>query len=913
MFLAAQPADDPHNLGWLNENPSSVNWLKEDKPHALPPVLPLAVDHSAHMPPVGSQETQGSCTAWALCYYYKTYQEWLEHGWSVLDSAHRFSPSFAYNQANRGGDIGSYASDIMKVLVDQGCANLLDCPYRTADHTSWPSETAYYRALPYRAQDAYWIDCRTDPGIENLKAHIAGGDNAVLGFWVWGNFDNINNYDTVYCVADRTGNNRGGHQICLLGYDDARATHDGPGAFRLVNSWGTGWGNRGYAWMSYVAVKNSQLSGQWACYVTDRIAYSPSTVARYRAGHAKREWISLTAGIGPTSSPYWTKDFYNWQLAAQAGNPFPDHDVLLDLSDGAAQLNASDTNGIFIEMRDNLADGVTGDIRHLSAVNNTWGAYSRCPDTFVPILDDATPAFAGLRFPTQSLHWPFAHRWPGRAGFTELTGDLDSAVQRWAINVGSQTFTSPTLGDLNADGRQEIVTGSNSLAAIALKGNGDTLWSFPVAQGAGTSSALGDVDGDGRLEVIIGNYNDTIYALNGEDGSRLWAFGTGGPVASAPILSDLDGDGRLEAVFGSFDHSVYALNAESGFLLWSYLTAADISNSPAVADIDGDGEPEVIIGSSDGKLYALNGADGSLLWSRTTGDAIRSTACVGDIDGDGEPEVVFGSADDNLYAVRGANDSLLWSFTSSDDIVSSPALADIDHDGRLEIVVGGNDGSVHALNGEDGSPFWSHPTGGFVVSSPAIGDVNGDGNLEVVVGGNDSTIYCLNGSDGAQAWASRASCDVGTSPALGDIDGDGRLEVVVASGDGNVYVLDGTTSAVNDRPSRFAGHSSHVLLTVIPNPFSQTALIQYSLPVASNIQLNLYDPTGRLVLRLATGYQAAGNHVLRISDSRLGASRLATSSLVASSLAASSLGHGIYFCRLTAGNQTLNQKVLIVQ
>jgi hypothetical protein len=37
----------------------------------------------------------------------------------------------------------------------------------------------------------------------------------------------------------------GGHAICLCAYDDTK------GAFRIKNSWGTNWGDRGYAWLSY--------------------------------------------------------------------------------------------------------------------------------------------------------------------------------------------------------------------------------------------------------------------------------------------------------------------------------------------------------------------------------------------------------------------------------------------------------------------------------------------------------------------------------------------------------------------------------------------------------------------------------------------------------------------------------------
>lgn len=41
------------------------------------------------------------------------------------------------------------------------------------------------------------------------------------------------------------------HAVCLCGYDNRIQTKSGKGAFRLKNSWGTGWGDQGYAWVSY--------------------------------------------------------------------------------------------------------------------------------------------------------------------------------------------------------------------------------------------------------------------------------------------------------------------------------------------------------------------------------------------------------------------------------------------------------------------------------------------------------------------------------------------------------------------------------------------------------------------------------------------------------------------------------------
>ncbi|OYD15098.1 hypothetical protein CH333_05705 [candidate division WOR-3 bacterium JGI_Cruoil_03_44_89] len=104
-----------HPVGCLPEDPTKIAWLHKARVIVGP--TRSEVDLSPFMPPVGNQQTQGSCVAWAVGYYHKTYQEWFEHRWDVNDSTHRFSPAFIYNQINGGVDEGSRFSDALKMPV----------------------------------------------------------------------------------------------------------------------------------------------------------------------------------------------------------------------------------------------------------------------------------------------------------------------------------------------------------------------------------------------------------------------------------------------------------------------------------------------------------------------------------------------------------------------------------------------------------------------------------------------------------------------------------------------------------------------------------------------------------------------------------------------------------------------------
>jgi hypothetical protein len=51
-------------------------------------------------------------------------------------------------------------------------------------------------------------------------------------------------------------------------------------------------------------------------------------------------------------------------------------------------------------------------------------------------------------------------------------------------------------------------------------------------------------------------------------------------------------------------------------------------------------------------------------------------------------------------------------------------------------------------------------------------------------------------------------------------------------------------------------------LLVAPNPFGQSARIEFSVPTAQSVRLAVYDASGRLVRRLMNGRQPAGRHVV---------------------------------------------------
>ncbi|MDF1539097.1 MAG: PQQ-binding-like beta-propeller repeat protein [Candidatus Thorarchaeota archaeon] len=114
--------------------------------------------------------------------------------------------------------------------------------------------------------------------------------------------------------------------------------------------------------------------------------------------------------------------------------------------------------------------------------------------------------------------------------------------------------------------------------------------------------------------LILGELPDPVVAPQ-QGVVNTWAYSTSSEIHSSAAIHDLDGDGIMETVIGSNDNSIYSINGEDGSLLWSYETLGVVTDSPVVGDIDDDNQPEVLVTGADGNLFVLNGEDGTRLWS----------------------------------------------------------------------------------------------------------------------------------------------------------------------------------------------------------------------------------------------------------------------------------------------------------
>ena len=455
--------------------------------------LPTHYYNPAYLPPVGNQGSQGSCTAWAVGYYFKTYQEASEKQWDPALPEHQCSPAFMYNLINGGEDSGSFISDAFLLLEDMGCGTMADMPYNPGNFSSWPGEMAFENGIQFRTLNSHYISTATQFGIDQIKTVLNSGNLLVIGISVYPNFDNISSFNFTYCVSDVYGSNRGGHAVAIIGYDDNKITHDGTGAFRMINSWGPGWGQAGFWWMSYQAVQSSLLCHGYAYYADDRTNYIPQLLARYQITHPRRGSLEVKVGVGDPLSSQWEHTYFDFYMNQWLTNnhPYPNHPIVLDASDGASYLMPGNQDNFYLTVSDQKWDGLTGTIDFFRGEFNAQMISATAANLPLNIPEGGAVS-ATLAIGDGLSLFPFT------LDFGEVT--MGDSVQQ---NILLQNFGSATV-NLNlqpASGSSPDFTFSPS--AITLTGGQTqlvTVTYYPPEQGSDTGEIL--VSGSDYAAVI---------------------------------------------------------------------------------------------------------------------------------------------------------------------------------------------------------------------------------------------------------------------------------------------------------------------------------------------------------------------------------------------------------------------------
>jgi hypothetical protein len=389
----------------------------------------------------------------------------------------------------------------------------------------------------------------------------------------------------------------------------------------------------------------------------------------------------------------------------------------------------------------------------------------------------------------------------------DAMGQKSNLITNWKYSIsapsGRSTGSGNPLPFPDATHANSIVVGVG-YGVVRLDPAGKELFNFQTA-GDVMIPAIGDLEKDGKTEIVIPTTSGTIYCID-EAGKLLWKnelkdnlYDFGGAV-----LADIDGDGKLESFFNAKAGTIYCLNSD-GTLRWKVLTEPRACN-PAVGDVDGDGKCEIFYGTDLGKIFCLD-YNGRYLWNTEIPNGVygRSSPTLADLDGDGRYELIMPHSNTTPYpaiVVLDANSGkLLWKGNTVMQNYGGTSVADLGHDGKLEVIVVDKGNTVNVFNWDGRLKWQTTLSGRGMFFAAGVADFFNDGNLEILCGcrntGPEGQTMFLLDERGKVLREYKEGGDRQNSPVIADLNGDKIPEIIfadVAQKSIVSYTLDGTKS-----------------------------------------------------------------------------------------------------------------------
>jgi FG-GAP-like repeat/PASTA domain/FG-GAP repeat len=376
----------------------------------------------------------------------------------------------------------------------------------------------------------------------------------------------------------------------------------------------------------------------------------------------------------------------------------------------------------------------------------------------------------------------------GSAGAAGAPGSPGFKASR-EFDTSAKGTNSVALGDLNGDGKLDVVAAHGAFdddppelkrlrLVSVLFGRGDGRFGpsheYEIGkpgdmQGA-FSIAMGDVNGDGKLDVVTGNLASKSVSLLVNDGHGALEPPVNYSLGREPAdvaLADLNGDGKLDIATGNPNTvSILLNNGDGTFGAVHEYPAGRSTWAFAVADLSGDGRPDIATAnrSRNSTTVLVNRGDGSFgaPVDYRTGPG-PSSVSIGDVNGDGkndvvtangssQPNGVFGDWLDTVSVLLGRGDGTLRPKrgyrirdpNSDGRYFITVRIADVNGDRKPDLVTAnvGEDWSLTVFINRGNGTFRRHfdygknnytsQDVGQGSEAIALGDLNGDHRPDVV-------------------------------------------------------------------------------------------------------------------------------------------------------------------------------------
>ena len=684
---------------------------------------PAKYDNSTSkwFPPIGNQDGEGSCVAWACVYYTKTFQEAKEHNWdlsgclweggvfghpSPIYQDKIFNPDFIYHLVNFGLDNGASYYDVMFSMKNIGSCTWDKMPYDPTNCTIWPDENAWREAPWYRSQTGYnsmWVN--SDAGIENLKELLVNGNLAVISIDAnyFANFTSQDLWTLDNYTA--TGHN---HANTIVGYDDnfGPYTESGKtncyGAFKVANSWDVGgWEHipDGFYYISYNCLKQKI---PFVYTYENYINYQPQMVAVFEMNHDLRGENEINIGIGDPNSTSFLKSFNNFTNGG--GNiPFPRNPIVIDITELLPYMSGT-ADQFFMKVNDG-GTSTTGTIQYFSI--EMYDDYS----TGIP-----KHVYVSSEVPVNTLQG------------TSVAVNVFTSSETINITypVGGEIFavgSNPTIKytSVGTSGHVNLYYSTNrgntwnSIATNVVDNGEWKNWIVPNTTSPDCKIKISDVDG--TPSVI----SKGLFRIGQDEFTEQTSISLTGVKYSSAAWGDYDNDGDLDLLItGNADDGIvskiYRNNGNNSFTEQTSISLLSVRmGSVAWCDYNNDGYLDILLTGVHNpgeqqqfvsKIYHNNGNNTFTEQTSISLPGVSDASVAwGDFDNDGLPDILLtGLTQSNgiisrIYRNNGNNTfSEQTSISLIDVTTGSVAWGDYDNDGYSDILVTGESGVGRILS-----------------------------------------------------------------------------------------------------------------------------------------------------------------------------------------------------------------------